>query len=277
MASVLLPEGYEPDREPAGGVRYHDPDVTGSGELSLRRYVCGLRHTPSPQVAAELHLHSGDGDRRWTAAARPFEVDGAPATLRPFSDAANRLDGAVITTEIGETLLSMRALWQAGLRSQRDELLTMAAEIRLLALEDLAVRRRSQLHPVYSISVARPQGWQITEMDEENWEFTFPTGTCTLREYATEEDLSGLDTAGLGALLAPLIPAGATVESLEYRPTATPAKMWAQQWHTGDQHGVAAVLARAIPLLIDARTSDPDELGTLLSVVDSVRSHPSLH
>lgn len=277
MASVLLRPGYEFTLEPAGGVCYHDPDDTTSGQLSLRRYMVGLRHTPSPQVAAELHLHSGAGDRHWTAVARPFEVDGAPATLRPFSDVANRLDGAVIVAELGETLLSVRAMWQAGLRSQRDELLTMATDIRLLALEDLAVPRRSQLHPVFSISVARPDGWRITEMTEDNWEFTFPTGTCTLRELDTGDDLSRLDAAGLTALLTPFIPAGAEAEPLEYRPTATAARMWTQQWRADGHYGVAAVLARALPVLIDARTSDPNELGTLLSLVDSVRSHPILH
>lgn len=277
LTSVELPTGYEPGLEAAGGVRYHDPDVTGTGELSIRRYLSGLPHMPSPQVAAHLHLHSGNGARNWTGESRPFEIDGAPATLRPFSDISQRLDGAVIVSELGETLMSIRALWQAGLRTQRDQLLEMAARIRLLASEDLAVPRRSQLHPMYSISVERPQGWRLTQMEDDIWEFVSDTGTCALRELDTHVDMGAINQSEIAALMDELIPVGASREDLEQRPTATAAPLWSCQWTSGGEHGVAGVLARAIPLLINARTRDPQELPSLLALVDSVRSHPALH
>ena len=252
MVSVLLSAGYAPSVEPGGGARYQDFELSGSGQLSIRRFLTGLAHTPSPQVAAELHLHSGDGSRKWISGDAPAEIDGASATSRTFRDDDNGTEGTVIIAELGETLLSVRAMWPQGDRNQRDQLLSMIDSIRLLSLEDLAVRRSSQLHPVFSISVARPTGWKIAHMDEESWEFTFPGGGCTLGELDTGVDMSGATVAEVTRLIKGLAPEGAAYGTLNTRPSATRSAMYACEWTLGDTVGVAAVLLREIPILISS-------------------------
>ena len=277
MASVLLPAGYEPAEEPGGGTRYRASEMATEGELSIRRFLAGLAHTPSPHVAAELHLHSGDGSYRWVSGDAPAEIDGAPATSRSCIDDHNGTEGTVITAELGDTLLSVRAIWPQGDRDRRDELMAMVGSIRLLALEDLQVRRGSHLHPVFSLSVARPAGWKITHMDEESWEFTFPGGGCTLRELDTGVDMSGATVAEVTQLIKGLTPDRAVLGPLGTRPSATRSAMFACEWILGDTVGVSAVLLREIPILIKASASGPDDLHTLLGFVDSLRTHPVLY
>jgi hypothetical protein len=282
MASVVVPSGYEPTGEHGGQVCYHDPEVEGSGELSMRRLFSGLVHTPSPQVAAELHLHSGDGSRRWTSELQSTEVDGAPAQLRYFTDDlaaphGSRSEGCVVTVDLAETLISIRAIWSRGSLIQRDTLFSIIASIRLLALEDLAVKRSSQLHPVFSISVGRPADWKITQMDEELWEFTLPGGTCTLRELDTGEDLSRSSPSEVADMLTGLAPPGSELAEITRRPSATRSPLFASTWVLGSQTGVAAVLLRELPILISASTVASEQTETLLGFVDSLRTHPALY
>lgn len=282
MASVVLPAGYEPAGERGGQVTYHDPGETRSGELSIRRLFSGLAHTPSPQVAAELHLHSGDGSRRWTSEPQPAEVDGAPASLRYFTDdlaapQGSKTEGCVATADLNETLISIRAIWTRGSLIQRDTLFSIIASIRLLALEDLAIKRSSQLHPVFSISVGRPADWKITQMDEELWEFTLPGGTCTLRELDTGEDLSHSSPSEIADMLTGIAPAGAELAEITRRPSVTRSPLFARTWVLKSQIGVAAVLVREIPVLISASSAEPDQAEALMAFVDSLRTHPALY
>jgi hypothetical protein len=278
MTSVLLPQGFEPVAEPTGGICYCDPDDPATGEVSLRRFLSGIAHAPSPQVAAELHLHSGDGSRRWTSDDEPTTVDGAEAMARTFVDAEANRTGAVVTAQLGETLLSARAIWMSDDKARGEELLSTIREVRLLALEDLAIRRRSQLHPVLSISVEPPDGWRITQMDETVWEFTFTGGTCTLREA----DLSGTDPAAVRAMLTDLAPRGATLGEITTRPSATRSPTYACEWQAGSatgnsQVGVVAVLLREIPILIEAHCADLKLVDSVFELVDSLRTHPALY
>lgn len=282
MASVVLPAGYEPAGERSGQVCYHDPEVAGSGELSIRRLFSGLAHTPSPQVAAELHLHSGDGSRRWTSELQSTEVDGAPAQLRYFTDdlAApheSKTEGCVATVDLNETLISIRAIWTRGSLIQRDTLVSIIASIRLLALEDLAIKRSSQLHPVFSISVGRPADWKISQMDEELWEFTLPGGTCTLRELDTGEDLSISSPSEIADMLTGIAPPGAELAEITRRPSVTRSPLFASTWTLNSQTGVAAVLVREIPILISAGSAVPDQAEAIMAFVDSLRTHPALY
>lgn len=281
MASVILPAGYEPAGERSGQVRYHDPKETRSGELSVRRLFSGLAHTPSPQVAAELHLHAGHGNRRWTSDPQPTEVDGAPAQVRYFTDdpaapPVSKTEGCVITVDLNETLISIRAIWAGGRMVQRDKLSSMIASIRFLALEDLAIRRSSQLHPVFGISVSRPADWKISHMDEVLWTFTFPGGTCTLRECQTIEEHYLISSSEVGRVLADLAPSAAVLGEVTQRQTATRSPLFACTWVHGVHFGLAAVLLCEIPILICGSTTEPDRVGTLTDFVDSLRSHPSL-
>jgi hypothetical protein len=277
MVSVLLPAGYSPSVEPGGGARYQDLQVSGDGQLSIRRFLAGLAHTPSPQVAAELHLHSGDGSRRWISGGAPAEIDGAVATSRAFIDDENATEGTVITAELGETMLSIRAIWPQVNLDQRDQLLAMIDSIRLLALEDLAVRRNSQLHPVFSISVARPAEWKITHMDEESWEFSFPGGSCTMRELDTGVDMSGATVSEITQLIEDLVPDAAMLGATEIRPSATRSPMYACEWNLDDAAGIAAVLLREIPILISLTSPGQAHLRMLRDFIDGVRTHPALY
>jgi hypothetical protein len=287
MASVVVPSSYEASTEPGGGARYHDPTAAGTVELSIRRFLSGLAHTPSCQVAAELHLHSGDGSRRWTSSESPAELDGATAQARTFGDEQAATEGTVITAQLGDTLLSVRAIWPQGSHDQRSQLLSMIDSIRLLSLEDLTIPRRSQLHPVFSISVARPANWRITQMDEECWEFAFPGGSCSLRELNTGHDLStatvetaNVETANVevaSQMLEGLTPDGAVRGAIATRPSVTRSPMFACEWRLGAAIGVAAVLLREIPILISMTSSEPTHLDTLREFIDSVRTHPALY
>jgi hypothetical protein len=277
MASVLLPAGYEPADEPGGGTRYRASELATEGEFSIRRFLTGLAHTPSPHVAAELHLHSGDGSYRWVSDDAPAKIDGAPATSRGCIDDLNRTEGTVITAELGDTLLSVRAIWPQGDRDRRAELMAMIDSIRLLALEDLQIRRSSHLHPVFSLSVARPAEWKITHMDEESWEFTFPRGSCTMRELDTGVDMSGATVSEIESLVRGLAPEGAILGTIVTRPSETRSTMYACEWIRGDAVGVAAVLLREIPIMISMTTTKAEDLTELLAFVDSVRTHPVLY
>lgn len=278
MASVVLPAGSVPAGERSGQVSYHGPEET----LSIRRLFSGLAHTPSPQVAAELHLHSGDGSRRWTSELQSTDVDGAPAQLRYFTDDlaaphGSKTEGCVVTADLNETLISIRAIWTRGSLIQRDTLFSIIASIRLLALEDLAIKRSSQLHPVFSISVGRPADWKITQMEEELWEFTLPGGTCTLHELDTGEDLSHSSPSEVADMLTSLTPAGAELAEITRRPSATRSPLFARTWVLKSQIGVAAVLVREIPVLISASSAEPDQAEALMAFVDSLRTHPALY
>jgi hypothetical protein len=287
MASVLLPAGYETFPEPGGGTRYQNPDVAGSAELSIRRFMVGLAHTPSAQVAAELHLQSGDGNRKWVNESQPFEVDGAVATMREFTDIAAQIEGAVITAELGETMISARAIWPSGDTEGRGLMLLTLSDMRLLALEDLMVRRRSQLHPVFSISIERPEGWRISSMEETIWEFTLPGGSCSLSEVDTDTDLSGSSIEEVTALLAGSAPRQATCDEAKPRPTATRSPVYACTWtgenqtsknQTGENtYGVVAVLLREIPILISATSNEIQQVDVMMNFVDSLRTHPALY
>jgi hypothetical protein len=282
MASVLLPKGYEPFSEHDGSVTYLNPDLAPSGELSIKRMFAGLAHTPSLAVAAELHLQAGDGSRHWTGETEPTDIDGALAQSRVFTDDWPRADGStsqgcVVVADLGETVVSIRAIWSRNSLSERAALRSAISSVRLLALEDLAVRRSSQLHPVFSISVGRPADWKITQMDEELWEFALPGGTCTMRELDTGEDLSRSSPTEVADMLTGLAPTGAELSEITRRPSATRSPLFASTWVLDSQTGITAVLLREIPILISSRSTMPDQAETLLAFVDSLRTHPALY
>jgi hypothetical protein len=277
MASVLLPPGFEPLAEPTGGISYRDLDDPTTGELSLRRFLSGIAHAPSPQVAAELHLHSGDGSRRWTSNDEPTTLDGAEATVRTFADAATGQIGAVVTAHLGETLISVRAVWPEGNRQHGHQLSSMIDSIRLLALEDLNIQRHSLLHPVFSISVARPADWRITKMDEESWEFAFPGGSCSLHARDTGHDLSAATVEEVSRMLEGITPDGAVRGAVATRPSATRSPIYACEWSLDNAAGIAAVLLREIPILINMTSSEPTHLAMLREFIDGLRTHPALY